>query len=405
MDKQQQKLVLYNTLTRRKAEFEPLHAPHVGMYVCGPTVYGDPHPGNIRVRSGTIVWLDLGMMGRLSNRDRSALRRAILALATHDTFEMKAAVLALGIVKGRINHAQLYQDIDVMMEQYGSLDFSDVHMGVLTNQILGILRMHHIGCPSGLAMFARGVMTVEIVMRRYAPGVSFLEIFARSLPLGIVQGMTWREGVTKAKQEGIMLLRKSVQIPEQLADLLKMTMSGQTKLNIDLTGSEEPVQRLDKMMNKLIIALKYRGYGEVANFVVRTAITEGQLVPQPGDIDLILPVPIEGTRLEARGYNQATLLGEALARHYGVPCSEGYLLRHRGSHSQTALDRDARRENAQAAFYLTDKTERLQELRGKRLLLVDDLVTTGSTLLALTDLLEQCGVSEVHVFVAAVATR
>lgn len=48
MDKQQQKLVLYNTLTRRKAEFEPLHAPHVGMYVCGPTVYGDPHLGHAR---------------------------------------------------------------------------------------------------------------------------------------------------------------------------------------------------------------------------------------------------------------------------------------------------------------------------------------------------------------------
>jgi len=195
------------------------------------------------------------MMGRLSNRDRTALRRAILALATHDTFEMKAAVLSLGIVKGRINHAQLYQDIDVMMEQYGSLDFSDLHMGVLTNQILGILRVHKIGCPSGLAMFARGVMTVEIVMRRCAPEVSFLEIFARSLSLGIVHGMSWREGFAKARQEGIMLLRKSVQIPEQLADLLKMTMSGQAKLNIDLTGSEEPVQRLDKMINKLIIAL------------------------------------------------------------------------------------------------------------------------------------------------------
>ena len=48
MDKQQQKLVLYNTLTRRKAEFEPIHAPHVGMYVCGPTVYGDPHLGHAR---------------------------------------------------------------------------------------------------------------------------------------------------------------------------------------------------------------------------------------------------------------------------------------------------------------------------------------------------------------------
>ena len=244
--------------------------------------HGDPHPGNIRVRAGGIVWLDLGMMGRLSNRDRAALRRAILALATHDTIEMKAAVLALGIVKGRINHAQLYQDIDVMMEQYGSLDFTDVHMGVLTNQILGILRVHHIGCPSGLAMFARGVMTVEIVMRRCAPEVSFLEIFARSLSLGIVHGMTWREGLTKARQEGLMLLRKSVQIPEQLADLLKMTMSGQAKLNIDLTGSEEPVQRLDKMINKLILALLC-----AASLIASSTLCTTDMQPQIGGIPVI----------------------------------------------------------------------------------------------------------------------
>ena len=39
-------LTIYNTLTRRKELFKPLHAPHVGMYVCGPTVYGDPHLGH-----------------------------------------------------------------------------------------------------------------------------------------------------------------------------------------------------------------------------------------------------------------------------------------------------------------------------------------------------------------------
>ena len=42
------KLVLYNTLSRKKEVFEPLHPPHVGMYVCGPTVYGDPHLGHAR---------------------------------------------------------------------------------------------------------------------------------------------------------------------------------------------------------------------------------------------------------------------------------------------------------------------------------------------------------------------
>ena len=44
----EQTLLIYNTLTRQKERFEPLHAPNVGMYVCGPTVYGDPHLGHAR---------------------------------------------------------------------------------------------------------------------------------------------------------------------------------------------------------------------------------------------------------------------------------------------------------------------------------------------------------------------
>ena len=50
-------------------------------------------------------------------------------------------------------------------------------------------------------------------------------------------------------------MRKSMQLPEQISDILKMTMSGQTKVNLDLTGSEEPLRRLDKMINKVIIAV------------------------------------------------------------------------------------------------------------------------------------------------------
>ncbi len=48
MEQQKQILLVYNTLTRQKERFEPLHAPNVGMYVCGPTVYGDPHLGHAR---------------------------------------------------------------------------------------------------------------------------------------------------------------------------------------------------------------------------------------------------------------------------------------------------------------------------------------------------------------------
>ena len=217
--------------------------------------HADPHPGNIWIRNGRIVWLDLGMMGRLSSRDRMAIRKAVYALANHDTFEMKTAVLSLGVVRGRINHTALYQDIDALMAQYSSLDFRSLQMGTLTRQIMNILRVHHIGCPQGLSMFARGVLTIEGVMRLCCPKVSFVEIFAKSLAVDFKKNFNWRDELDKAKREGLVLLRKSAQLPEQISDILKMTMSGQTKVNLDLTGAEEPLRHLDRMINKVILAV------------------------------------------------------------------------------------------------------------------------------------------------------
>lgn len=217
--------------------------------------HADPHPGNIWVRGGRIVWLDLGMMGRLSNRDRTAIRKAVIALANHDTFEMKTAVLALGVPRGHINHTALYQDIDALMAQYSTLDFRDLRMGVLTRQIMNILRVHHIACPQGLSMFARGLLTIEGVMRLVCPKVSFVEIFAKSLQLNYKKNFDWREEISKAKRESYLLMRKSMALPEQISDILKMTMSGQTKVNLDLTGSEEPLRHVDKMVNRVIVVV------------------------------------------------------------------------------------------------------------------------------------------------------
>ena len=217
--------------------------------------HADPHPGNIWIRGEKIVWLDLGMMGRLSNKDRTAIRKAIFALASHDTFEMKAAVLALGSPQSSIDHARLYEDIDNLMGQYSDLDFSSLQMGTLTRQIMNILRTHHIMVPAGISMFARGVLTIEGVMRLCCPKVSFIDIFANSLRFDFQKNFKWREEIDKAKREGYILLRKSLQLPEQISDILKMTMSGHTKVKLDLTGSEEPLHCMDTMINKLIIGI------------------------------------------------------------------------------------------------------------------------------------------------------
>ncbi|MDD7678287.1 MAG: AarF/UbiB family protein [Anaerovibrio sp.] len=217
--------------------------------------HADPHPGNIWVKDGRIIWLDLGMMGRLSARDRNSFRHAIMALVTNDVYGMKEAVLALGVPRGKVDHIQLYDDVAALMAQYGDLDFEHLKAGEVARKILMVLKSNNIAIPHGFSMFARGVMIMEGVMTRCCPQVNFSEIFAKGLRVSMEKDFSWLAELNKFKRDSYMLMKKSMQLPEQISDILKMTLSGQTKVNLDLTGSQEPLQRLDSMINKMIMAI------------------------------------------------------------------------------------------------------------------------------------------------------
>ena len=217
--------------------------------------HADPHPGNIWVKDGRIIWLDLGMMGRLSVRDRNSFRHAIMALVTNDVYGMKEAVLALGMPLGKVDHIQLYDDVAALMAQYGDLDFEHLKAGEVARKILMVLKSNNIAIPHGFSMFARGVMIMEGVMTRCCPQVNFSEIFAKGLRVSMEKDFSWLAELNKFKRDSYMLMKKSMQLPEQISDILKMTLSGQTKVNLDLTGSQEPLQKLDSMINKMIMAI------------------------------------------------------------------------------------------------------------------------------------------------------
>lgn len=217
--------------------------------------HADPHPGNIWVKDGRIIWLDLGMMGRLSVRDRNSFRHAIMALVTNDVYGMKEAVLALGMPRGKVDHIQLYDDVSALMAQYGDLDFEHLKAGEVARKILMVLKSNNIAIPHGFSMFARGVMIMEGVMTRCCPQVNFSEIFAKGLRVSMEKDFSWLAELNKFKRDSYMLMKKSMQLPEQIFDILKMTLSGQTKVNLDLTGSQEPLQKLDSMINKMIMAI------------------------------------------------------------------------------------------------------------------------------------------------------
>jgi competence protein ComFC len=112
--------------------------------------------------------------------------------------------------------------------------------------------------------------------------------------------------------------------------------------------------------------------------------------------DVIVPVPLHPTRQRERGFNQASLLAELLSAEISVP-SKPLLERTHYTTTQTALDRAERMENLHNAFRL----RKTADVRDLHVLLIDDVLTTGSTLSECARVLKRAGAVSVHAATAA----
>jgi len=116
--------------------------------------------------------------------------------------------------------------------------------------------------------------------------------------------------------------------------------------------------------------------------------------PIPSDV--IVPVPLHLQRLRERGYNQAALLAQELSKSTGLPLWDGALKRVRQTRPQVELSAEERRENVKGAFLCLER-----RVQGKRVLLVDDVCTTGATLEACSEALRAGGARSVWGFTLA----
>ncbi len=117
--------------------------------------------------------------------------------------------------------------------------------------------------------------------------------------------------------------------------------------------------------------------------------------------DLIMPVPLHLKRLRERGFNQAVLLADALARQWRLPLSRDMLRRIRWTEPQINLSAAERRENVRGAFAVRDAAA----VENRRVILVDDVCTTGSTVAECARTLRKTGASEVFVVTVARAAQ
>lgn len=154
-------------------------------------------------------------------------------------------------------------------------------------------------------------------------------------------------------------------------------------------------------LRELIHLFKYGGVRTLARplgELLRAAL------PREEGFDAVIPVPLYWRRRLGRGFNQADLLAREISRKTGAPCWRA-LRRSRSTSAQAGLSNTARRRNVSGAFRCKRAFLSAARLRGKKVLLVDDVLTTGSTAAACASALRQAGAARVTVLTVARVDR
>lgn len=127
-----------------------------------------------------------------------------------------------------------------------------------------------------------------------------------------------------------------------------------------------------------IYDLKYRNHPEIGETVGKMMAEEMTVDRFFEDVDMLIPVPLARKRQRQRGYNQSLEIAKGISEVTHIPIANDVVIRKSFTGSQTKKDRWARQENVEGAFELRNG----QRISGKHVLIVDDIVTTGATILA-----------------------
>ena len=155
----------------------------------------------------------------------------------------------------------------------------------------------------------------------------------------------------------------------------------------------------DDKMRRSITRYKYYGCREYGDFYARAMYLYGKNELAHWKPDLIVPVPIHKTKLRMRGFNQAAYLAERLSQYTGIPAETELVEKVRKTKSQKKLNAIQRRKNLEAAFRVKG------HLRGRTVLVVDDVYTTGSTVDAMAVCLKKNGAGNVYFLTVCTGRR
>ncbi len=217
--------------------------------------HADPHPGNVKVHDGKIVWIDMGMMGRLSSRDKKLMERAIRSIAVSDIASLESTILELCETRGKVDEGRLYKELRTLIERYGKMSLGSIDIIDFFMQVLEIMKENGLRLPHGMTMLARGLNHMQGVLTEISPDINMIEIAAARIRETTFEQFDLKHEAKRTGRKLYTAAYKTVEIPPLVKSALEEYLKGQATVNMRLNTTKEMSDLLRRLIRNIVMGL------------------------------------------------------------------------------------------------------------------------------------------------------
>lgn len=215
--------------------------------------HADPHPDNILVREGKIVFLDLGMMGRLSSRTKELLKKAMKAIVRNDISDIEHILLSMSTITEPVNHVKLRSDIQRILDKNANEDIKNIDIIEFMNSINMMLKENHIKLDKNITLLIRGICVIEGTLEGISPDINLLMVFNNTIKQNTLREVFSEETLINTGKNFINGANSLGMLPNELLNFIRDVNRGETKIDIEMANSDKQVDKLEKMLHQLVI--------------------------------------------------------------------------------------------------------------------------------------------------------
>ena len=220
------------------------------------TFHADPHQGNIMVSKGKPYWIDFGMVGHISDRETDQVQNIIMSIINNDTDGLVNVIMSMGASSELTDRNKLSQDVELFLTRFGTgANLADMDVSGLLNDVIDLAGKHHIKLPGTYTMLARSIIALEGVLEQLCPDINLIDILSNKLADRIKKSLDIKQTLLDAGKGLLGVGKKAIEIPGLAAEALSGLTKGRTKINMEITGFEEPLERIGKFVKNVILAI------------------------------------------------------------------------------------------------------------------------------------------------------